>query len=80
MTYNNGDNMNQTFDYQGHSVIISPQNSPKGIRYWFIIDGRPVTYTSNPDTAKRLAVRFIEVTNDAYYKKSRTNAPAVGKA
>lgn len=72
--------MNQTFDYLGHSVTISAQKGKKGMEYWFIIDGRPVTYASNPDTAKRLATRFIEVTNDAYHAKSRTNALAVGKA
>ncbi len=61
----------QTFNYQGHVVVISPQDSPKGVQYWFIVDDRPITYSSNPDTAKRLATRFIDVVNDSVFKKSR---------
>ncbi len=61
----------QVFDYLGHSVIIAPQTNAKGLRYWFIIDGRPVTFASNEGTAKRLATRLIDVTHDAYFKGSR---------
>lgn len=60
-----------TFNYEGHIVRIEPRPSKKGTRYWFLVDGRPVTYASNPDTAKRLATRFIDVVSDSQFKTSK---------
>lgn len=62
--------MTETFSYQGHIVHIVKDTKHLKPRYWFVVDERPIAFVSKPDTAKRLATKFIDVITDSHFKTS----------
>jgi hypothetical protein len=65
-----------TFDYEGHSISIVPEMHKGKLQYWFCVDNRPISNVSKRDTAKRVAINFVDVITDSHYATSRTGKVA----
>jgi len=57
--------------YKDHYIEIVEES--RG--FWWWVDGRPICFVSNRETAIRLATRFVDVLEDGYYNVSRQLAP-----
>lgn len=51
----------QTFMYRGKSIHIVPQQRKGRTVYYIVVSGRPISFVSNPNTAKRIATNFIDL-------------------
>lgn len=60
-----------TFTYRDLLIEIVPGNYKKKSVYYIYIAGKALTFVSNPDTAKRIAVNFIDVSFDSFVSKNR---------
>jgi hypothetical protein len=65
-----------TFTYHDFVVDIAKETHKGKTRYWFLVDNRPITFVSNPDTAKRLAIKFIEVIVDEQFMMTKQGVTA----
>ncbi len=50
--------------------IVKDQRKGEDI-YWLLVNKHAITFVSNPETAKRLAVNFIDTILGEYYQESR---------
>jgi hypothetical protein len=72
-----------SFMYRNRAVQIAPELRKKKTVYWVRISGRPIDFLSNPESAKRFAVNFIDVIDsdeylesNKYYSKNQNNKRA----
>jgi hypothetical protein len=64
--------MSEQLLYRNSTIQIVPDTNKKGKPvYWFVINGRAITFVSCPERAKRLAVNFIDVCKDEQFKDSK---------
>lgn len=53
-----------SFTYRGVSIQIRPSEHRGKPIHWIIVRGREITFVSNCDTAKRIAIGFVDVVLD----------------
>lgn len=61
----------EVFVYSGHTVSIETDVRKKKEVYWIKVDQRTLTFVSRMDTAKRIAIKFIDLITDSSYMNSR---------
>lgn len=67
-----------TIYYNGSTIqFVSDLKNRKQV-YWIVIDDRPLTFVSKLETAKRIAVRFIDVVDGDEFTDSQKWVKGIG--
>lgn len=61
----------EIFTYRSREVRIIPDTRKGKAIYWIIVNGTPMSFVSNPETAKRYAINFLDVALGEEYQTSR---------
>lgn len=59
------------FTYRGVAVQIKPAEHRGKLVYWIVVRGHEVTFVAQLDTARRIAVNFVDVVLEESYLKTR---------
>jgi hypothetical protein len=61
----------ETLIYRNMAIRLVPEIRKKRLQYWIFINNNPLTFVTNKETAKRIAVNFIDVVKGEGYMDSR---------